>query len=285
VLVSLNELAPPPIGERVEIRGRIAVGDVTHLRADQIKLRGDAVLTSPRSFRADESPAEAKPYRWREFRGVVHKATKNQTGWLIEAIANGRQFKIATLRRGRAVTSYVVNAVVRFRGVTLPGDAIGESPEETVLWVDSWDRIRRLRKPPSNPFAISRTTIAAAIRMEPRDMPPGRVRLRGRVASVTNTIRLADITGEILVPPAEDTAPINRGDLVDALGFLTVRNGKPEMVIAEFRHLADATSVSPPDTDTPLDSIPWDSLSPLLRTTGAIHALWDHQSDMNFAPS
>ena len=45
------------------------------------------------------------------------------------------------------------------------------------------------------------------------------------------------------------------------------------------RSAADANAITTPKTDAPLNSIPWNSLTPLLRTTGAIHSLRDAQSE------
>lgn len=275
-LIDLGGIAAPPNGQRVEIKGRITPGANTHIKAEEIHPLGDGTIPKAPPIKLDEEPSTAEPWRWREFTGVVRSATKNRTGWILETGSRGRTITVATLRRGRAVTSYVVNALVRFQGVTLPGTAVGAETDKVVLWVDDWQRITVERKPPKRPFDLPRVRIADALGIQPAAMPAGLVRLRGRIEAVTPDLRLADDSGVIQVQSAPNLPPLAEGDLVDALGFLNTDS--PTLVNGEFRLLADTTAPLASSGIGPLGSIDWDSLKPLLQTTKAVRALWDDQN-------
>ncbi len=274
-LVDLNGLAAPPNGQRVEIQGRITPGGDAHLKAAEIHPLGSGTYPKPLPIAPDEDPADMEPWRWREFTGVVRSATKNRTGWILETGAHGRTVTVAALRRGRAVTTYVVNALVRFQGVTLPGAAVVAETNKTVLWVDDWNRIRVERRPPRRPFSLPLTQIGDTLGMQPETMPAGLTRLRGRIESVTPAIRLADVSGGIRIRPDPSLPPLSEGDLVDALGFLNAGSPTPTLVNAVFRHLADPAFPLASSGNGPLNAIAWDSLKPLLQSTEAVRALWD----------
>ncbi|MFT5492004.1 MAG: PAS domain S-box-containing protein, partial [Limisphaerales bacterium] len=264
------------LGKKVLVKGVVDGSRGAHVRSLDIKPLTPSLPAPPA---AELTPVELleenQAYRWRETVGLVRSATKTQFGWRFELNEAGRTYPVATVRRGRAVTAYTVNAVVRFRGVTLPMKTIAGESDELVLWVDDWSRIDIERAPPQLPFRKPIRPIAGIVSAAPDELESHRVRVRARVEAVegAKSLVLADASGSLLAGLAMPVR-VRAGDFVDALGFMeSVEQRGVTLEHATLRLLSPPPGGNAGSVGRGLSSMAWDALVPTIERMETIVGL------------
>lgn len=260
-LVRLPEDQRPESGERFNFIGTAAnEGQASLIASKAISLGAIDPVPAAIPVPGGGLVEGLTPYQWREITGTVSAAERSASSWRFEVNLAGRWVTVVTRRRGRAVTPHVVDALIKFTGVTLPSELVELEAGDTVLWVDDWDRIVIERKPPRNPFGAPVNTIREMLTKEPGEEPGGLLRLRCRVGGTVDRPVLMDANGSIAVD-AEDNAVLPEGgSLVDAVGYLDIGGVAPVLRRARFRRLGLPASEKPLAPDADLAGIPWDAL-------------------------
>jgi len=210
-------------GQRVRVRGVTAAGDFTPtITKAAFEVLGEAPMPAPAPVALDALLTGQFDCRWVEIHGVVQSASeKDHRSWLHVMTDQGQ----LPARLGPSMSLAQAEQLVDAR-VTLRGAAGGEFNQQgqivaALVHVPNPAAIQVDEASPANPFATPTQRIADLSRYQPDQDVSRRVKISGRVTSVTQdeTITLQDESGGMLVRLMRHDRLPRLGEQVDILGF------------------------------------------------------------------
>jgi signal transduction histidine kinase len=210
-------------GERVRIKGVTGEGDFAPIisRAT-VEVLGEAPLPAPARVPLDALLTGQFDCRWVEIHGVVQSATEQEhRPWLQVMTAQGQLPAVLGPGISKSDAEQLLDARVTLRGVA--GGQFNDQGQIIAvrLYVPNSGSILVDEAPPSHPFAVPAQKIADLSRYQPDQDIFRRVKICGRVTSVSpdDTISLQDDTGGMLVRVMRYDRMPHIGEEVEILGY------------------------------------------------------------------
>lgn len=237
-----------PVGSLVEVKGTTSAGDFAPaIEHSHIRLLGRATLPRAAPATLQELLTGAQDSQWVEVSGTVHSMAfedrlppdmrSGPKHLVLEIASGGEKFK-ARVRDFRNDGNYasLVGSTVDVRGAcgTLFNDR--RQLVGVQLFVPSMDHVVVKQKGPGDPYTLPVVSIGSLMQFSPARASGRIIHVRGVVTLVKpgNYIFLQDESGGVTVE-SKQTIDVRRGDVVDAIGFPTVRHYAPILQDGSFR--------------------------------------------------
>jgi PAS domain S-box-containing protein len=209
-------------GQVIEIEGITGPGDFApSISRPRIKVLGRGAIPAASRVTYDELVSGRQDSQFVEIEGLVRSVVEQDRRILLEVNSGGGRFRAyVPASSDPQLHLELVDARVRLRGVC---GALFNQRRQLMgahLFVPSLGSITVLKKPSyTDPFSLPVSSIENLLRFSPHEEVDRRVRLQGRVTlQVGRTLFVQDNSEAIRVQTVQPV-PVQRGDLVDAVGF------------------------------------------------------------------
>jgi len=252
-----SRLAPPTIGQVLDLRGVVGFGFSPYVADPQWKVVGNAPPPRPVRVLYDDVALGAFDDQWVQMDGVVRSFIQQAEGsvLVIEVATSTGAFKVRIPNYRDAIPLQLVDAKVRFTGVC---GAAFNSRQQLVsiqLFTPSLKDIAVLTAPPKDPFAIPVTPIADVRRFSADLSNEHRIKVLGTVTArfPQHGFYMTDATGG-LYAESDDGTPVAEGDEVEVIGFPSTGSFSPILKSARIRPTRRhfAPSITPVNGETAL---------------------------------
>ncbi len=256
VYVSLARNSPLPLdaGDLVEVTGTSGPGEFAPIvdRATVLKIAPSHLPAVVRQVGLPDLLTGREDSQWVEIKGVVHAVHTTQRHLYLEVKMRDGDISAMTVLRsqgeGQSLAQSLVDATVTVRGVA--GTVFNAQGQMTGahLIFPGIETVHIEEHAPIDPFQSQVETVEGLLHFSSASGLQHRVHVQGTVTLQWpgQRICIAD-HGHALCAQTDQSAPVNRGDLVDLIGFPAIGAFTPTLVNANYRRAdADQRSVRGP---------------------------------------
>ncbi len=239
-----EELQP---GQVVEVTGSATGGSDPFIVKANVRLLSKGAEPDPTAVSIDDLYAGQFEYQRVRVRGVVRSLSQQWTGRAaIEMGAGGRIVQVRSLGFTSAEWGTLVDAEVSVVGVVNSIRSAEGTPSTVRVWVTNPEGVRLERKA-DDPATLPVVSVRNITGLDPRNLPPHRVRLSGDLFRAVDGAEgtLTDGTGSIILREALFESAGAKESL-DVSGFADYDNGR--IVLSHCVHVTAHTAETDPRT-------------------------------------
>ncbi len=251
VYVDLANLGSLPIhtGSVLDVEGVTGPGDYAPVVvASHIRVLGESSLPVARPSSLEHLSTGSEDGQWVTISGTVRSAVPSNGGFCSVTVAAGwsRLDIIIAAPADFANVQRLIDAKVAITGVTGPVFNQRRKMVGVNVYTPGLDYIRVLEPAPADPFSIPIRPLGDLLKYIPGRQPDHRVHIKGVLAAQWKGegLFLTDRHQGTLVR-ANQTTPLQLGDLVDAVGFPAIGDYTLGLQDAIFRKSGHAAAVEP----------------------------------------
>ncbi len=244
------ERAFPPLssGLEVEVRGVTGRGACAPIIVPrEVRVLGPGVLPRPRAFSIVDAAAGVLESQRVEVSGVIQDARwVSATGFRCELAVPGQLIGVAVFRPGAWRPEQLIGAVVRLRAVAFSTFNQREEITGLRLRVPAPDDLSIEQPAPADPFAIPVVPLRELQPFSTKGLTLERQRVKGTVTYCRPGEDLfLEEDGRGVRVETTETQPFFPGDLVEASGFIRMRDGVAGLHGALLRKVGNGTPPRP----------------------------------------
>ncbi len=234
-------------GQLVEVKGVTGLaGYAPRVEAHQILVLGAGELPAPRRLPFDWLSSGREDCQWVEVRGIVRSLTPTDANnFYVDISMEGNRLRICLMDFASKDFSKLIDATIRVRGVLGSNRNSRRQIVAPLLWATG-DNLFVEEVPVEDAFASPVRLASSLLRFAPETAPNHRVRVRGTVTHQNRgqSLFIRDGTQGLWLQTRE-TAPLNAGDVVEAVGFEGMGKYSPLLQDVSYRRIGDGPPPEP----------------------------------------
>ena len=254
------------LSQFVEVEGVTGPGKFAPvIRETKFRVLGEGVLPKPQLFPFSELANGQQDSQWAQVRGIVRSAAVDRTSWREPALAmriasEGGEFHVRVPIAHEQDFSSWVDSEVLIEGVC--GSLYNTNRQLTgILFYVPRLSFIKVEAP------ASEVPLSALLRFSPAEGTRHRVRVRGVVGyQQLGKALFLQSQGKGLRVLAQQSTPLEIGDLVEVLGFPAMGDSAPMIEDAAFHRLGHENVQQPLKLDL---AAPWEQFDGMVVTTDA----------------
>jgi PAS domain S-box-containing protein len=238
VAIGNANLALQP-GQLVEVEGISTSADFApSIDKPHVSVLGQAPLPVARQVTFGRMASTQEDSQWVEIEGIVHNASKQGEGLLLDLAAEGGRLSVEFPAFHAPLPTFLIDAKVRIQGVC--GAIFNQKNQITgvILYSPSLNQLHIIEPAPTNAFLVPRRPIAGLLRFTPQGASGHRVRVRGVVTlqQPGSSLFIKEENDGLRVHTLQ-TTPVQAGDVVEVVGFPAVGEYAAVLRDAVFRRI------------------------------------------------
>ncbi|MGH9607082.1 MAG: diguanylate cyclase domain-containing protein [Terracidiphilus sp.] len=248
VVVPARPILPLRPGTLVDIAGVSAPGDYAPIvLATRVRPEGQGQLPArAEAATLSQLLSGSLDGQWVEIEGRVHAVRFNSGDVTLDVATIQGTIAATSVRQNGVDYDGLVDAMVRIRGNEAPVFNRRRQMVGTRIFFPSLETVAIVEPAPRDPFATPALPVAQLLRFAPSEPLPHRVHVRGTVTlQWPGSILCIQQPGGSLCMWTDEVSRAKAGDVVDALGFPTVRGYEPTLEDVTLRLAGRASPVSP----------------------------------------
>ena len=235
-------------GQCVEVKGVTGfAGYAPRIEANEILVLGEGRLPPPRRLSFDWLSSGREDCQWVEVRGIVRSVTANSSSdHYLDISMEGNRLRVCLLNCAVPNCSRLIDSTVRIRGVLGSNRNSRRQIVAPLLWATGTNLFVE-EVPVEDPFAAPMRSVSSLLRFAPESAPNHRVKVRGTVTHQNrgDAVFIRD-GAQGLWLQSRDTAMLNPGHVVEAVGFEGMGKYSPVLQDVIYRRIGEG----PPPTPT-----------------------------------
>jgi signal transduction histidine kinase/DNA-binding response OmpR family regulator len=251
IFISVDELDKKMVfepGQLLEVDGQSGPGDFAPvIIKPRFRVLGKSPMPIPPRLSLDELFSGLQDSNGVEAEGIVQTGSRRSEHASIGIVSGSHKFRAMLPGYAeQALPTQLIDAKVKIRGAC--GTIFNEKRQLVgiQILVPGLDYILVEEAAPADPYAIPVRTLNTLMRFSPQDSAGHRVRVQGIVTfqQADGSIFIKDETSGLSVQTQQETQ-VERGDRVDAIGFVAAGDYTPILQDASFQKLSSGKPPTP----------------------------------------